>query len=308
MEYWWVNHKQTFDQELNFGYLWSPKTNKNGSRNQFYVNMTIIREGDIVFSYSDGVIKAIGFITARGTESTRPDEFGDIGEQWNREGWIVRVDWQLLENPFSPKEYIERIRNLLPSKYSPIRTNGDGNQGCYLASISDNLAEELLSISVNKESVQNFVEEKKIEKKENDEIDRIRTSNLPTTEKKQLITARRGQGVFRENLKNVESECRLTHVNNEKLLIASHIKPWRDSTDTEKLDGNNGLLLSPHIDKLFDSGYITFTNDGHIHRASEQVDLVMEKWGLDPKMNIGKFTSDQERYLEYHRKHIFTGN
>jgi len=307
MKYWWVNHNQTFDQELNFGYLWSPKTKINGARNQFYINMTIIREGDIVFSYSEGLIKAIGFVTSRGTESNRPNEFGAVGEQWKRDGWIVKVDWQLLENPFSPKEYIDRIRNLLPSKYSPITTTGDGYQGCYLASISNDLAEELLSISGNKESGQNYIDEKEIEKKENDEVDRIRTSNISATEKQQLIKARRGQGNFRENLKNIERECRLTHVNNIKLLIASHIKPWRDSTDIEKLDGNNGLLLSPHIDKLFVSGYITFTNDGYILRADLEVDLAMKKWGLNPNMNIGGFNTDQKRYLEYHRNHIFKG-
>lgn len=166
----------------------------------------------------------------------------------------------------------------------------------------------VLSISGNKETVQNYIDEKEIEKKENDEIDRIRTSDIAATEKQQLINARRGQGNFRQNLINVESECRLTHVNNHKLLIASHIKPWRDSTDTEKLDGNNGLLLSPHIDKLFDIGYITFADDGHILRSNEEVDLIMKKWGLNPNMNIGRFNSDQKRYLEFHRNHIFKGN
>lgn len=161
MEYWWVNHNQTFVQELNDGFLWSPKTKKNGSKNQFYNNMTIIREGDIVFSYSEGVIKAIGTVISRGTESIRPTEFGELGEQWDREGWIVRVDWQFLENPFSPKENIDRIQNLLPSKYSPIRITGYGNQGCYLASISNQLAEEILSISENKESMHKYIEANK---------------------------------------------------------------------------------------------------------------------------------------------------
>ncbi|MBW6466503.1 MAG: HNH endonuclease [Brevefilum sp.] len=111
-----------------------------------------------------------------------------------------------------------------------------------------------------------------------------------------MINARRGQGIFRQNIINVDSECRLTHVNNHKLLIASHIKPWRDLTDTEKLDGNNGLLLFPHIYKLFDIGYITFADDGHRLR-NEEVDLIMKKWGLNPNMNIGRFYSDQKGIL-----------
>ena len=116
MQYWWVNHSQTFDQELNGGYLWSPKTNKDGSRNQFYLNMTIISEGDFVFSYSEGLIKALGIVISDGIESTRPNEFGIVGEQWDREGWTVKTDWQLLDAPFSPKDHIERIRDLLDRK------------------------------------------------------------------------------------------------------------------------------------------------------------------------------------------------
>lgn len=307
MEFWWVNHKQTFEQELNEGFLWSPKTNSNGGRNQFYINMTLIREGDIVFSYSEGVIKAIGFVSARGIESTRPNEFDLVGEHWDRNGWLVLVDWELLENPFSPKDYIDRIRDLLPPKYSPIRLNGDGNQGCYLASISNDLAHELLIISGNNAFVRDYIYEKELERKELDEIKRIRRSNLAATEKQQLIKSRRGQGYFRDNVTNIERECRLTHVDKLNLLIASHIKPWRDSTDAEKLDGNNGLLLSPHIDKLFDRGFITFTSDGNILRSDDEIDLIMEMWGLDPNMNVGEFNSDQIGYLEYHRYYIFKG-
>ena len=308
MEFWWVNHKQTFEQELNEGFLWSPKTNNDGARNQFYINMTLIREGDIVFSYSEGVIKAIGFVSARGIESTRPNEFDLVGEHLDRNGWLVRVDWELLENPFSPKDYIDRIRDLLPSKYSPIRFNGDGNQGCYLASISNDLANELLIISGNNAFVRNYIYEKELERKELDEIKRIRRSNLAATEKEQLIKSRRGQGYFRDNVKNIERECRLTHVDKLNLLIASHIKPWRDSSDAEKLDGNNGLLLSPHVDKLFDRGFITFTDDGFILKSDDEIDLIMEMWGLDPNMNVGEFNSDQKGYLDYHRNNIFKGN
>ena len=305
MQYWWVNHSQTFDQELNGGYLWSPKTNKDGSRNQFYLNMTIISEGDFVFSYSEGLIKALGIVISDGIESTRPNEFGIVGEQWDREGWTVKTDWQLLDAPFSPKDHIERIRDLLPSKYSPIRSNGDGNQGCYLASISKNLAKELISISEKPEIIEILREEKEPKIKEQKELKRINKSRIPVTEKQQLINARVGQGIFRDNLLAIENGCRLTHVSNQKLLIASHIKPWRDSTDDEKLDGNNGLLLSPHVDKLFDSGYITFTGDGSIIRSTSEIDLIMKKWGLDPEMNIGKFNEYQKKYLKYHKDNIF---
>ncbi|MFE8730531.1 HNH endonuclease, partial [Aeromonas hydrophila] len=88
----------------------------------------------------------------------------------------------------------------------------------------------------------------------------IQASTLNATEKQQLVKSRRGQGIFRANLEKVELACRVTGVTNTALLIASHIKPWsRCANNAERLDGNNGLLLSPHIDKLFDRGWITFS-------------------------------------------------
>ena len=66
------------------------------------------------------------------------------------------------------------------------------------------------------------------------------------TFREQLVRARRGQGVFRANVLLREEACRVTRVNEPRHLKASHIKPWRDGTDAERLDGANGLLLSPH--------------------------------------------------------------
>lgn len=71
MAYWWVNHKQTFSNEIEGGYIWSPKENSNGSRNQTYINLTLTRPGDIVFSYASGKIKAIGVVTSSWRESKR---------------------------------------------------------------------------------------------------------------------------------------------------------------------------------------------------------------------------------------------
>ncbi|WP_270830506.1 hypothetical protein, partial [Aeromonas sp. QDB63] len=60
MAFWWVNHKQTYSAEVGGGYIWSPKTNRNGSKNQTYINLTLTRPGDVVISYAGGLIKAIG--------------------------------------------------------------------------------------------------------------------------------------------------------------------------------------------------------------------------------------------------------
>jgi hypothetical protein len=75
-------------------------------------------------------------------------------------------------------------------------------------------------------------------------------SSVRDTEKEAIIRARRGQGLFKERVMAIESRCRITLVENPVHLMASHCKPWRDSTNEERLNGENGLLLTPSIDHL----------------------------------------------------------
>jgi hypothetical protein len=144
MGFWWVNHKQTFRQEIDGGYIWSPKVDKNGARNQAYINLTLTKVNDTIFSYADGQIRAVGRVIKECRDHLMPNEFGDVGEQWDKDGWLVKIDWELLKDPVSPKAHISQIAPLLPNKYSPIRKNGNGNQKCYLAEINEPLAEVLL--------------------------------------------------------------------------------------------------------------------------------------------------------------------
>ena len=88
-------------------------------------------------------------------------------------------------------------------------------------------------------------------------------------------------------------------------LRASHIKPWRDSTPYEKLDGNNGLLLSPHIDHLFDRGYISFKTNGSL-LVSPQISIdILEAWNIDPVLTVDVFSPEQSVYLQYHNDNVF---
>jgi putative restriction endonuclease len=90
-------------------------------------------------------------------------------------------------------------------------------------------------------------------------------------------------------------------------LIASHIKPWAKSNNSERLDGNNGLLLAPHADKLFDRGWISFQDNGDILCANDLAARTMQAWGLDPLANVGTFSDHQKVYLAYHRDHVYKG-
>ncbi len=198
------------------------------------------------------------------------------------------------------------IAPLLPSKNSPLQATGNGNQGCYLAGISDKLGNLVLSLA---NGVNPFfaddIEQDQAEL-EGDAIEAdIKASPLESAEKLQLSKARIGQGLFRSRLEQIEPGCRVTGVTNKALLIASHIKPWSESNNAECLDGDNGLLLSPHIDKLFDRDWITFTDAGDLLCADPCIEQAMQQWGIVLPKNVGPFSPKQAAFFEYHRNEIF---
>jgi hypothetical protein len=129
--------------------------------------------------------------------------------------------------------------------------------------------------------------------------------DIGDTERSALIKARRGQGIFRENVLLIEQCCRVTGLAIVEHLRASHIKPWRVSTDLEKLDGYNGLLLSPHVDHLFDRGWITFTRDGFLKPSPSLDPVVLSTWRIEPKRVVEPFSDRHQEYLEYHREAVF---
>jgi hypothetical protein len=94
VRYWWVNQNQTFRHEVTGGFLWSPKRNANGARNPFYETMREVSPGDIVLSFVDTRIEAIGIAQSYCWESPKPREFGSAGQNWEDIGWKVLVGFQ----------------------------------------------------------------------------------------------------------------------------------------------------------------------------------------------------------------------
>jgi 5-methylcytosine-specific restriction protein A len=117
------------------------------------------------------------------------------------------------------------------------------------------------------------------------------------------------QRLFRERLIGVEKGCRLTGIEDLRFLRASHIKPWADSTHSERVDGENGLLLAPHADLLFDRGWISFSSNGRLLVSSKLPTFVMARLGLklDANQRCGAFSCKQLRFLEFHRDVVFNG-
>jgi predicted restriction endonuclease len=89
-------------------------------------------------------------------------------------------------------------------------------------------------------------------------------------------------------------------------LIASHIQPWRDSDNVQRLDGENGLLLTPTVDHLFDKGFISFEDSGLLIVSPVADRKSLERMGINPKgrMTVGAFSNGQRRYLEFHRENV----
>lgn len=115
------------------------------------------------------------------------------------------------------------------------------------------------------------------------------------------------QRLFRERLIGVEKGCRLTGIEDLRFLRASHIKPWADSTHSERVDGENGLLLAPHADLLFDRGWISFSASGRVLVSSSLPSDVQVRFGLkfDTSIRYGIFSRKQLSFLEFHRDVVF---
>ena len=129
-----------------------------------------------------------------------------------------------------------------------------------------------------------------------DEI--LQSDGLSVTEKSILVSARVGQGQFRQRLFEQWDGCAVTGYGMPAMLVASHIKPWRSASNLERLDPNNGLLLLANLDKAFDRGYISFSDNGQIliANALERPEVL----GINHQMRLA--VRDQSlKYLQYHR-------
>ncbi|MCS0659992.1 HNH endonuclease [Massilia terrae] len=301
---WWVNQNQTYTEEISGGFLWSPKTKSNGHRNQFYDYMTDVRSGDIVFSFSDTLIKAVGIATGGAYSSAKP-VFDKAGDNWSNIGWFVPIEFTELARPVRPKDHIDQIRPYLPEKYSPLQENGDGLQSVYLTRVPQHMAGILIGL-IGREYETVIGRRQDLEQEivcSNLEAAIVGRTDIGPTMKEQLVKSRRGQGLFKINVRRNEKACRVTGVSDPRNLRASHIKPWKDCTDMEKLNGCNGLLLAPHVDHLFDKGMISFTDNGDLIVSPLLDREILRRWSIPEVLNVGSLHK-QAMFLAFHRKWV----
>lgn len=148
--------------------------------------------------------------------------------------------------------------------------------------------------------------------KSKDKAEPTKTPNNKKEEENKKIVrqARDGQGKYREQLLEQCHFCPITMISDERLLIASHIKPWAASNDTEKIDPYNGYMLSPMIDKLFDRGFITFTDSRHIVLSEFISPYTWKQIGLKNDTFYKSLQMDDKRieYLKFHHESVFKGS
>lgn len=128
----------------------------------------------------------------------------------------------------------------------------------------------------------------------------------PLTERERLAAARVGQGDFRTALIGIwAGACPVAGVDELRILRASHIKPWRASTNLERLDPYNGLLLCANIDALFDRGLISFTDEGVLLISPDVSAENRERLGLGGEVRIAGLKPAHAPYLQHHREQVF---
>ena len=149
---------------------------------------------------------------------------------------------------------------------------------------------------------QEFSEEEQEEDVKND-------PSLSKTKREAVVKARKGQGEFRDKLLAECPFCPITLVNDERLLIASHIKPWAAPgiTNDERIDPKNGIPLTPTYDKLFDRGFISFTDDKRMMVSPWLSPMNQKRLAIYDGKSVPHLPLDAKRkgYLAYHRANIF---
>jgi putative restriction endonuclease len=294
MAYWWVSQNQTFKQERAGDFLWAPDQTEAGLTPFHWATMNEVRAGNVVFSYVGGKLVSVAVAKTAAYDSIRPSDLGE--GMWEDAGKKIEVEYRDLPVQLVIAGVVPELQPLLPERYSPLTRFGTGNQG-YLFALPPRVGRFLLErIGVEQSDILR-----------DPVVEGIVRVVKDATERRALVTSRIGQGQFREALMGFwGGRCAVTGLDLPPLLRASHIKPWRDSNNHERLDPFNGLLLSPSYDAAFDSGHIAFTDDGEVIVSAELTSTRVGLLGISQAACITGLHESHRAYLEHHRRNVFT--
>ena len=299
-----VMQGQTYEEEKELGMIWSKKRDSGGTIPHSWMRTTEVNEGDRIFHYVRGNIVAISVAKTGCQIAGRPSNKNS--HDWSDEnGYLVELEYFELEVPLNIRSKFDDILPLLPIKYSAFQTDSNGNQG-YLYPCNEELSIKLIELISDLNIYQ--IDEEQLELA----IGTVRQTErnpfipmLAETETEVKTKIRLGQQKFRKGLMPLwDQKCALCEVELPALLRASYSKPWKDSTDFEKVDPYNGVLLCCNHDALYSAGYIAFDGQGRLHISSQIPEVDYEKYSMYPKMKIARDALNKP-YFKWHKRNLF---
>lgn|GEM_PF-6817974 len=261
--------------------------------------------GDLLISCTNGRVVALGTALPKAYAAPKSSDFGAVDSSWSHRGWRVDVSYTEFDEGISIRDNRSGIEPLLPSTLSPLDVSFCPSS-LYLSEISEALFGYILSQTgyryapnrdADLDTILDAAEHQWLYKRLNDAVGR---------EEKvvNLACARKCQGIFRSRVEEVEDGCPGSGIKDHQYLQVWHIKPWSVADNVGRLDGNNGLLLSPHIGFLFVRGYVTFSGEGDMIVSHQLGDDIAASWRIMAANKL-QFTYKQKGYLRFHRENIF---
>lgn len=294
MNFYWVNVGKTIKEVLNGNFLWAPEASRTKSgqtkRLDHWDNVANVQAGDLIFCCHDQTITHVAEATRNAYQATRPatrsfSEWADLGNR-------VDVDLTSLPTPIRRDDIADDFIALYDSHCHPrIFTKDATLKQIYMARLPKDAGVYLLETAHLVEGFELAL------------VDNESHGTLSTTTRETIVKARVGQGKFRTDLlQKWGNQCSLTGLSNAGLLIASHIHAWSLSNNDERIDPENGLLLAPHIDRLFDRGLISFDDGGRLLIGSSLPSVDQLALGLDRYKALRGMTPGNRRYMALHRR------
>lgn len=279
------------NQELREIFLCAPQ---GGMRKSNRTN-TLTLISDKTKLYDDRIIGNVYHYTGMGQSGDQKMSGQNLTLAESRSNGVELHFFEVMK----PKEYTYRGQvELAGEPYQDKQKDQNGRERLvwiFPLQLKDDYA-KFTDLSTTKNRVQELQEDFKI-------IQQVETLPITETEKERLIRTRIGQGKFKDLLLKRGCKCALCGVIDARLLIASHIKPWSISNNEERLDVNNGLLLCPNHDALFDKKLISFNVNGEIVISKKLSEITKVFMNINNEMKIN-LTSEQAKYMAIHYKNL----
>ncbi|MGE7778923.1 HNH endonuclease [Peribacillus sp. NPDC097264] len=294
----------TYQEEKHLGIIWSPQIDKSGLVPHSSKLMQEVKSGDRIFHYVKGSIVAISIVKKGCQEDNKPQKIRNH-TRWTDNGYLVETEYRELEVPLNIREYFDGIAPYLPIKYSAFQEDATGNSG-YLYPCNEELTLKLLEYMsmlniFNSDEDQLELSVDEVIAKERNPLQAL----LAETESEAKMKIRCGQKKFRKLVTPLwNHKCPLCGIEMDALLKSSHSKPWKDSTDDERLNPYNGLLLCFNHDALYEKGLISFDGQGRLHISEQITEETYDTYQLSKGIKI-PLHPDNKPYFKWHKRNVF---